>query len=646
MTRWRRIVITAAAITAAACLIDPRTPPERNAQPLDRAFVLAAADPAAAARLFEACGPAPGLEHARMATWASCLSRSDAPPAAWRRYLDARPPSDLAHRAGLTLIQALLDEGRTDEALTHRSILPSELQPEADELLLGSDEPEVRQEAARSLLVTGPHRLHRVAPDLERRLVPTLAPEERLQRSRAWRRAGAPSRAAAELRSLRWNGDAEVERRRELARAEIEVGSTRRALRVLPTGRRAAAEDQVLRAQAHRRRAWQRVPDRAATASFRDCQTAARQALAGTLEDEFRTQALVLHLECATEAGRPTIALGSWRELQSRRWSDPRREWLGRRLGVGLARAGRPVNEVNEIGSVLPTHERCLRFWVADRRGSDRDELNTLAAAGFADLYGQWAREDTGQPGPMTAVLAPAIEPGPEPTQVRRLFDAGLDLMALRQWRLIRSLRMAAPEEGIAASDLNYRRGRANESIRWLRSAFPELGTVDMNAAPENAVRGYLPLRWHEALTSAAEEFGLDPWLLAAVARQESVFIEDARSSRGAVGVLQLVPGTARGHARALGLGRSPDLTDPEINIRLGARELDRLLRRFGAVEPALAAYNAGETRARGWWRRWPDRRRFTEEVPVPETYNYIRRVVFLAEAYRLVYAERWGVRP
>ena len=645
MTRWRRTIITAAAITAAACVIDQRTPPEGGTQLLDRAFALATADPTAAARLFEACGPAPGLEHARLATWASCLSRSDAPPAAWLRYLDARPPADLAHRAIMTLIQALLDDGKTEEALTHRSMLPSELQPEADELLLGSDVSEVRQEAARNLLVTGPHRLHRVAPELERRLIPMLVPEERLQRCRAWRRAGSPSRAAAELRPLRWTGGAEVERRRELARAEIDAGSPRRALRLLPTGRIAAAEDQLLRAQAFRRRAWQRVPDRAATASFGDCQTAAQQALAGILEDELRTEALVLNLECATEAGRHTVALGAWRTLHSRRWSDPRREWLGRRLGVGLARTGRPVDEVQEIGGALPVHQRCLRFWAAASRGSDRDELNTLAAAGFADVYGQWAREDTGQPGPMTAVLFPAIKPGGEPPQVRRLFDAGLDVEALRLWRLIRSLRIAAPEEGIAASNLNYQRGRANESIRWLRSAFPELGTVDMTAAPENAVRGYLPLRWYGALTAAAEEFGLDPWLLAAVARQESVFIEHARSSRGAVGVLQLVPGTARGHARALGLGRSPDLTDPELNIRLGARELDRLLRRFGAVEPALAAYNAGETRVRGWWRRWPDRRRFTEEVPVPETYNYIRRVVYLAEAYRLVYAERWGAR-
>jgi len=101
--------------------------------------------------------------------------------------------------------------------------------------------------------------------------------------------------------------------------------------------------------------------------------------------------------------------------------------------------------------------------------------------------------------------------------------------------------------------------------------------------------------------------------------------------------------GTARGHAVALGLGRSPDLFDPGVNFRLGARELSRLIANFGRVEPALAAYNAGESRVRSWWRRWPQRQQFTEAVPIPETYTYIRRVTFLSEAYRLVWADQWA---
>jgi soluble lytic murein transglycosylase-like protein len=109
---------------------------------------------------------------------------------------------------------------------------------------------------------------------------------------------------------------------------------------------------------------------------------------------------------------------------------------------------------------------------------------------------------------------------------------------------------------------------------------------------------------------------------------------------------MQLLPSTARVHARPLGLPAAPDLHDPEVNIRIGARELARLVRKFGALEPALVAYNAGETRTRRWWRRWPDRRRFSEAVPIPESYNYLRRVVYLAEAYRLAYADVWRRPP
>jgi soluble lytic murein transglycosylase len=143
-------------------------------------------------------------------------------------------------------------------------------------------------------------------------------------------------------------------------------------------------------------------------------------------------------------------------------------------------------------------------------------------------------------------------------------------------------------------------------------------------------------------LKAAAREFGLDPWLLAGLARQESIFNARARSPAGARGAVQLMPGTARGHAVALGLGRTPDLYDPSVNLRLGALELSRLIKNFGEIEPALAAYNAGESRIRRWWKRWPEVWRFTEEVPISETYTYIRRVRFLSEAYRLVWAEAW----
>jgi soluble lytic murein transglycosylase len=214
---------------------------------------------------------------------------------------------------------------------------------------------------------------------------------------------------------------------------------------------------------------------------------------------------------------------------------------------------------------------------------------------------------------------------------------------ASAEWQRLLRQRRARRSEAVAAAELAVRAGRSNTAIRTLRSAFPGIGTVAIAEVPEDAAAAYLPLRFHEHLIEAARETGLDPWLIAAVARQESTFNAGARSPAGAVGVLQLLPATARLHSRNLGLGSRPDLRDPALNIRLGAHELAWLIRRFGAIEPALAAYNAGERRVRRWWRQWPEADVFAESIPIPETYNYVRRVVFLSDAYRQIHADAWS---
>jgi soluble lytic murein transglycosylase len=268
--------------------------------------------------------------------------------------------------------------------------------------------------------------------------------------------------------------------------------------------------------------------------------------------------------------------------------------------------------------------------------------LSAIAAAPVGDLYAVWSRETLGLPGGQRPPWAASIVPATPPAAVRRLLDAGARAAANAEWLRIRELRQPTSAEALTAAELAAAEGLATTSIRWLLAGFLELGTVELNAVPENAVNAYLPVRWPGALAAAAAESGVEPWLLAGIARQESTFTAHAVSPRGAVGVLQLLPSTARGHARALGLGQQPDLREPSLNLRLGARELARLIERFGAVEPAIAAYNAGATRVRGWLRTEPDRRRFVELIPIPETYTYVRRVVYLSEAYRVVYEDLW----
>lgn len=114
----------------------------------------------------------------------------------------------------------------------------------------------------------------------------------------------------------------------------------------------------------------------------------------------------------------------------------------------------------------------------------------------------------------------------------------------------------------------------------------------------------------------AARATGLDRSLLEAVASVESGFDPRARSEKGAVGLMQLMPGTAA----ALGV---TDRTDPSQNLLAGARYLAQLLREFDRLDLALAAYNAGPGAVR----------RFGGIPPFTETRNYVARVL---ESYRL----------
>lgn len=149
------------------------------------------------------------------------------------------------------------------------------------------------------------------------------------------------------------------------------------------------------------------------------------------------------------------------------------------------------------------------------------------------------------------------------------------------------------------------------------------------------------------AIPDAAQISGAGKALAYAVARQESEFNVGAVSSAGALGLLQLMPGTAKATAQRIGLDFSePRLTsDAAYNATLGAEELDRQLRRFsGSYVLTFAAYNAGPRRAEQWIRRYGDPRGkpveevvdWIERVPFSETRSYIQRVLENYQVYKM----------
>jgi soluble lytic murein transglycosylase len=130
------------------------------------------------------------------------------------------------------------------------------------------------------------------------------------------------------------------------------------------------------------------------------------------------------------------------------------------------------------------------------------------------------------------------------------------------------------------------------------------------------------PLRYEQIVVGHAENYRLEPQLLAAVIYQESKFDADAVSRSGAVGLMQLLPATAQGIAdRTGGKGwHERDLLDPELNVRYGSWYLRHLLDRYGEEELALAAYNAGQTNVDRWLAtgggiRFSETRHYVDEV-------------------------------
>lgn len=156
---------------------------------------------------------------------------------------------------------------------------------------------------------------------------------------------------------------------------------------------------------------------------------------------------------------------------------------------------------------------------------------------------------------------------------------------------------------------------------------------------PDWYLRARYPLEYEHILRAHGESRGLDPALLAAVVYVESRFDPNAESEAGALGLMQLLPETARGIALRTGGDRFlvADLRDPELNVRYGSWYLRNLLDRFGTVEFALAAYHAGQGNVDDWRRRGAG-------IAFPETRDYIRRVTELERVYRRIYAARLGL--
>lgn len=151
----------------------------------------------------------------------------------------------------------------------------------------------------------------------------------------------------------------------------------------------------------------------------------------------------------------------------------------------------------------------------------------------------------------------------------------------------------------------------------------------------------FYPRPWRNEVDAASSRTGLRPFVIWSLMRQESKFRVNAVSKTGALGLMQLMPATASAEMVSMKMGEA-DIISPANNILVGANHFMRLSKKFdGDLPRSLAAYNAGtapvvrwNTLSAGDWVEW------IEEMPYPETKEFVRSVLENMEMYSLLFSE------
>lgn len=307
------------------------------------------------------------------------------------------------------------------------------------------------------------------------------------------------------------------------------------------------------------------------------------------------------------------------------------------RLRDGLAaRAWPQIARWTSEAAAEGTNELRWRYWRAhalkalDQTGEASALFETLANE--RDYYGFLAADHIDRPYQFnfiatepTADEEQAMHQRPGVVRARELFMLGKKLQARREWYF--ELNRMSNREMQVAAVLATR-------WQWHDSAIAAMGRA--KAYDDLAVR--FPLLHTGLAERFAKKRGLDASRILAITRSESAFVVDAKSSAGALGLMQLMPATARETARRIGfrLKSTQALFQPTTNITLGSAYLAQMIKRYNNdFALAAAAYNAGPHRVRQWRPQsctpaviWID------TIPFSETRRYVRRALFYAAVY------------
>jgi len=207
-------------------------------------------------------------------------------------------------------------------------------------------------------------------------------------------------------------------------------------------------------------------------------------------------------------------------------------------------------------------------------------------------------------------------------------------------------LRFGARHDGqphLLAMELARTADSPYQGLRYMKSFAPDYLATPFDQMPRRFWELLFPMPYQKDLVRNAKLQNLDPYLVAALIRQESEFNPKAISHKNAYGLTQLLPATGRQMAKKNGVRRfrTSMLFQPATNLQLGSRYLRSMLDEWGGKwEETLASYNAGKTRVDDWvnWGSFQEPAEFVETIPFTETREYVQAVLRNAAIYRRLY--------
>lgn len=276
-----------------------------------------------------------------------------------------------------------------------------------------------------------------------------------------------------------------------------------------------------------------------------------------------------------------------------------------------------------------------------------------LAATDYHNsYYGRLAltRLAGSRSGPVAPTLrrdpAPSVEPDvPTSDRIALLLATGLNREAMGELQYAQRMWGDSPRLQATIALTHRRLGNVRAGINAMKQAYPQYLAAGGETLPTEILQVIFPVDYWDLLRKYSAARGLDPYLVAALVVQESNFDPVVRSHANAIGLMQILPSTGRGYARKLGVRRYSErrLTEAEVNVLIGTQIFADSIRKFGGVHFALAAYNAGDSRVAAWRRDRPGmpQDEFIDDIPFPETQNYVKRILGTAEDYRRLYGPK-----